>query len=111
MLGTVLLGFAVFTRNFVRASNTATLRAMASDLAVLRIEAAKAEGYAGIDAYAGTQTNVTLDSSSAASPRFTQRTVVRRTATVAADYKTITVTVTHPALAAAVSKSTTVAAF
>lgn len=106
MLGGVLLGFAAFTRNFVRASNGASLRATASDLAVERIEAAKAAtSYAAIDALAGTEAAI------ANAPRYARRTVVRQTRTAQVDYKTITVTVTHPAMAAAVNKTTAIAAF
>ncbi len=107
MLGGVLLGFAAFTRNFVRASNAAALRAAASDYAVERLEAAKATTtYAAIDALAGSETSVP-----AAPPGYARRTVVRQTRTTQVDYKTVTVTVTHPALGTAVSKTTAVAAF
>ena len=107
MLGSVLLGFAVFTRNFVRASNGAALRASASDFAVERIEAAKsATSYAGIDALAGTEPTIAN-----APAGYARRTVVLRTYTIQADYKTVTVTVTHPALGTSVSKTTAIAAF
>lgn len=106
LLGTVLLGFAAFTRDFVRAGTRAGVRSAASDLAVERVEAAKAQtAYAAVDALAGTEAAV------AGSPGFTRRTVVRRTQTAQWDYKTVTATVTHAALAAPVSKTTVVAAF
>lgn len=107
MLAGVLLGFAVFTRNFVRASNAATLRAAASDLAVERVEAAKAAPtYAAVDALAGNETSVAN-----APAGYARRTLVARTVKAQFDYKTITVTVTHPALATSVSKTTAIAAF
>ena len=106
MLGGVLLAFATFTRNFVRASNAASLRAGASDLAVERLEAAQAAtSYAAIDALAGTE--AVLPSA----PGYSRRTVVTQTRTAQVDYKTITVTVTNPALARAVNKTTAIAAF
>ncbi len=106
MIGAVLLGFAVFTRNFVRASNSAALRASASDLAVQRVESAKsATSYAAIDALAGTEPTI------ANAPHFTRRTVVLHTSTSTVDYKTVTVTVTNSALATSVSKTTAIAAF
>ncbi|HEY0777881.1 MAG TPA: prepilin-type N-terminal cleavage/methylation domain-containing protein [Gemmatirosa sp.] len=107
MLGGVLLGFAAFTRNFVRATNGASLRATASDLAVERVEAAKAAtSYAAIDALAGTETTM-----ADAPPGFARRTIILQTKTAAVDYKTVTVVVTHPALATSVSKTTAIAAF
>ena len=106
MLGGVLLGFAVFTRNFARASNTASLRAAASDLAVERLEAVKAATtYAAIDAFAATETVIPT------APGYARRTVVTQTRTAQVDYKTITVSVTHPALAQSVNKTTAIAAF
>ena len=106
MLGGVLLGFAVFTRNFVRASNRATLRATASDCAVERIEAAKAStSYAALDTLAGTEPTITCAAG------YARRTVVLQTRTAQVDYRTITVTVTHQALGTSVSKTTVIAAF
>ena len=107
MLGGVLLGFATFTRDFVRASNAAALRATASDLAVERIEYVKAAtNYAAIDALAGVESTVPN-----APAGYTRRTIVSQTRTAALDYKTITVIVTSPALGPTVSKTTAVAAF
>lgn len=107
MLGGVLLGFAVFTRNFVRASNAAALRAAASDLAVERIEKAKAAtSYAALDTLAVNENSVLSGGTG-----YARRTVVRQTRTAQVDYKTITVSVTHPALRTAVSKTTAIAAF
>ena len=107
LLGAVLLGFANFTRRFVRASNAATLRATASDLAVARLEAAKANTtYAALDTLAGTEVTV-----AGAPAGFARRTVVRQTRTAQFDYKTITVTVTNAALATTVNKTTAIAAF
>lgn len=106
MLGGVLLGFAMFTRNFVRASNAAALRAAASDCAVERLEAAKAATtYAALDTLAGTEPTVR------GAVGCSRRTVVRQTRTAQVDYKTVTVTVTGPALGTTVSKTTAIAAF
>ncbi len=106
MLGGVLLGFAAFTRNFVRASNAAALRAAASDCAVERIEAAKAATtYAGLDTLTGNEPVARCTGG------YARRTVVRQTRTAQLDYKTVTVTVTHPALGTTVSKTTAIAAF
>lgn len=106
MLGGVLLGFGVFTRNFVRASNVAALRATASDCAVERIEAAKAStSYASLDTLAGSEPTLTC------AVGYARRTAVRQTRTAQLDYKTITVTVTNRALGTSVSKTTAVAAF
>lgn len=106
MLGGVLLGFAAFTRNFVRASNAAALRAGASDCAVERIEAAKAATtYATLDTLTG------FEPVARCTGGYARRTIVRQTRTAAVDYKTVTVTVTHPALGTTVSKTTAVAAF
>ncbi len=110
LLGGVLLAFAGFTRNFVRASNGVALRAAASDLAVERLEAAKAAtSYAAIDALAGTE--ATVPNTTPGYSGYARRTVVTQTRTAQVDYKTITVTVTHPALAASVNKTTAIAAF
>ena len=106
MLGGVLLGFAAFTRNFLRASNIAALRAMASDCAVERSEAAKAStSYAALDTLAGIEPTITC------AVGYARRTAVRQTRTAQLDYKTITVTVTTRALGTSVSKTTAIAAF
>lgn len=109
LLGGVLLGFATFTRNFVRAGTRAGTRSTASDLAVERVEQAKAlTSYGAIDALAGTESPITAP---VAAPGYTRRTVVRRTQTAQGDYKTVTVVVTHAALAGPVSKTTIIAAY
>ena len=106
MLGGVLLGFAAFTRNFVRASNVAALRATASDCAVERIEAAKAStSYAALNALGGYEPTI------ACAAGYARRTAVQQTRTPQVDYKTITVTVTNTALRTSVSKTTAIAAF
>lgn len=110
LLGGVLLGFAAFTRTFVRASNGAVLRSTAIDLAVAQIEAAKTQGtYAGVGGLAGTEPAVPDPSN----PQivFARRTIVVRDSTVRWDYRTVTVVVTHPALTTAVRKTTVIAAF
>lgn len=109
LLGGVLLGFAAFTRNFVRAGTRAGLQSAASDCAVQRVEDAKAlTSYAAVDALAGTESGTPCGSDR---PGFGRRTAVRRTQTAQGDYKTVTVTVTHAALAAPVSKTTIIAAY
>jgi hypothetical protein len=111
LLGGVLLGFAAFTRNFVRAGTRADVRSVASDCAVDRVEDAKAvTTYAGVDALAGTEAAAALPCR-APNAGYARRTAVRRTQTAQGDHKTVTVTVTHAALAAPVSKTTIIAAF
>lgn len=106
LLGGVLLGFANFSRDVVRAGARAATRSAASDLAVDRVEAAKAlTTYAALDGLAGTENPV------AGAPGFVRRTAVRRTQTAQWDYRTVTATVTHPALPAPVSKTTIIAAY
>lgn len=108
LLGGVLLSFAEFTRRFVRAGSAASIRSTASDVAVDRIEVAKSlTSYAGIDSLVRTET-ITPQ---VGGPTFTRRTAVRRTAGLQGDYRTVTVTVTHPTLPAPVKKTTIIAAF
>jgi prepilin-type N-terminal cleavage/methylation domain-containing protein len=101
-----LLGMGAFMARF--SHNTATTAAMslASDLAVARIETVKGAGdYAALEAdYEGTAT-------SAEHPSYAIATDIIRTESDTADYTTVTVAVTAPALDRAVRKTTIISAF
>lgn len=106
ILATATLAFAAFGERFARASNAAALRSTASDLAVERLELIRSHtDYATLDGYAGTEATI------AGAPGFARRTAVRRTLTPTADYRTVTVTVSHAALPTPVAKTTAIAAY
>jgi Tfp pilus assembly protein PilV len=105
LLGGTLLGFGEFGRRFGHVNGTSTVLSQAVDLAAARVERVKFERtYATIDTCATAVQSVPGSS-------FSIRTQIARTNTVQTDYKTITVTVTHARLAAAVVKTTAIAAF
>ena len=105
ILGGTLLGFAEFGRRFARGNGLAMVQNQAVDLAVSRVERVKLERtYASIDTCVTATQPVTGTS-------FQIRTQVARTNLATTDYKTVTVTVTHPRLSAAVVKTSAIAAF
>ncbi len=110
ILTTVLLGMATFAVNFTRSVARADVRTVAVNLASQRIsEVRSSPNYSGMETnYNGTEATI---------PGFTgyaRRTIIVRTGgpkpTFTNDYKTITVEVTAPGLAAPVAKTVIVAA-
>jgi Tfp pilus assembly protein PilV len=105
-----LLGMAEFGRRFAHANGIATLQHTATDLSSRRVEWVKAQPtYAAIDSCAATENNPIDDAVTYS--RFRRVTTITRTNTAQMDYKTITVTITHPQLPAPVTKTTAIAAF
>ena len=107
ILGGTLAGLGEFGRRFSHANGNTTLSSQATDLAVSRVERVKFErNYTTIDTCAtGVQT------APAPFTNFKIQTQVARTNTAVTDYKVVTVTVTHPKLATAVTKTTAIASF
>lgn len=107
ILSTALLGMGTFVTKFARSTSDGTTASVAADLVVDRLEQVKAyTSYAGLEGrYSGTESSI------AGYPQYVRVTTVARTNTAGADYKTITVKVTHPSLRQSVQKSTVIAAF
>jgi Tfp pilus assembly protein PilV len=106
ILGTTLLGMAEYSRRYARANANSSMRNNALDLASGRVERVKAErNYISMDSMAVTETGI------AGYPSYTRVTAILRTLTAQYDYKTVTVTVTHPAMPGSVKKTTAVARF
>jgi len=111
----VMLALSRFGQAFTRATRDASTLGIASDLAVARIEAIRAYPYYdSLANFVGTETSANGYPSMAGFDGFTRQTTVasRQTlsgARVIAEYATITVTVTAPTLASAVTKSVDIA--
>jgi prepilin-type N-terminal cleavage/methylation domain-containing protein len=106
-----LLGMAVFVRNFTRTTTDTTVRTLANDLVNARIEQIK-----GWRVYSTLATTYGGTTETWASPNpyvgFTRKTYAVRTNTAnAADYTTITVTVTGRNLSTTAKTTTVIAAF
>ncbi len=101
-----MIGLAEFGRRFTKANTRSSLATRATDAAVDQLERVKSErNYATVDSYAGSVALTGIYQG------FTQVTQVTRTNNASRDYKTVTVTVSHPALTASVKKTTAIAAF
>ncbi|HEU4631937.1 MAG TPA: prepilin-type N-terminal cleavage/methylation domain-containing protein [Gemmatimonadaceae bacterium] len=107
ILATVLVGLAGYLAQFTRDLNKNALRNTASDIVTNRLEFLKSvTSYAALDDFIETGAAVP------GQPNFRRTTQVVRITNVATDYKRVTVTVTHPALAGeSIRKSTVVARF
>jgi len=101
-----LLGMGKFITSFSHATSDGALSSVASDLVLDRLETIKGStSYAGLDAYAGTESAITGFTG------YTRVTQVTRTLDATEDYKAITVTVSNPGLNTPVKKSTIIAVF
>lgn len=116
ILSGVMLALARFGQAFTRATRDAAILGIASDLATARLEVIKAYPfYDSLAVFAGTESGAAAYPSMAGYQDFSRTTIVsaaRRTtsgALVLMEYKTVTVTVTAPALASTVSKSLDIA--
>lgn len=115
ILAGVMLSLSKFGQAFTRATGDSATFALASDLAMARIEAIKAHGdYATLvstfDDDVETAADATANPSMAGSDGFTRSTQAVRTLTDSTDYVTVTVTVTAPSLKAPLAKTVLVAA-
>jgi len=106
----VLLGLARFAAGFTRSVTTADARTVAVNLASQRIsEIRSSPNYGALEAtYNGTEANI------AGFPHYTRQTTIVHTGgarpTFVNDYKTVTVSVTAPGIAAPIQKTVVVAA-
>jgi len=106
ILAGALLSMAEYGRRYSRGNANSMLLNQATDLAVARIERVKAErSYTSMDSLAITETGIP------GYARFVRQAQRLRTNTVTTDYKTWTVTVTHPQLTTPVTKTTAIARF
>ena len=106
ILGTSLIGMAEYGRRYARANANSSMLNNALDLASARVERVKAErNYTSMDTLAGTENSI------AGYTSYKRVTTILRTLNTQYDYKTVTITVTHPSMAKAVKKTTAVAQF
>ena len=102
ILGTALIGMAEHGRRYARSNANSMLLNNALDMASGQVERVKAErNYITMNLLAGSKT----------SGSYTIVTAITQTVSSAHDYKTVTVTVTHPAMAKPVKKTTAIARF
>jgi Tfp pilus assembly protein PilV len=102
ILGTALLGMAEHSRRYAKSNANSMMLNIALDHASGQVERVKAQrNYAGMNLMAGTTS----------SGSYTIVTAITQTVSSAHDYKTVTVTVTHPAMPKPVKKTTAVARF
>jgi Tfp pilus assembly protein PilV len=111
ILAGTLLSLASFIGRFTRATADAQLRTVAEQLATERLERARWSGtYAGVDSFARVESAGSIQGY----PGFARRTWVRRTGGATGDtldFKTVTVSVTNPAMPTPVKKTTIIAVF
>ncbi|GMV11286.1 MAG TPA: prepilin-type N-terminal cleavage/methylation domain-containing protein [Gemmatimonadaceae bacterium] len=106
ILGTSLLGMGEYGRRFARGNANASMLNNALDLASARVERVKSErNYTSMD------TLITTESAIPGYPKYQRVTAISQTKNAQYDYKTVTVTVTHPAMANPVRKTTAIARF
>lgn len=106
ILGTSLIGMAEYGRRFAKTNGNAMTQNSAMDIATARVEEVKSQrNYAALDTMAGAH------SVSHNGLTYVRTTTIVRTNTAQVDYKTITVSVVRPAMAAAVKKTTAIAFF
>lgn len=106
ILATSLIGMAEYGRRYARTNANSMLLNNALDLASARVERVKAErNYKSMDTLATTETAISGYS------LYERVTTIARTQTSQYDFKTVTVTVTHPSMPTAVKKTTAVARF
>ena len=101
-----LLGMGRFITGFTHSAADGAMNSTASDLVLDRLEMIKASSpYSTIPTYATTESTIP------GFPKYVRVTQVLRTNSAQADYTTVTVTVSHPALHVPVKKSTVISAF
>jgi Tfp pilus assembly protein PilV len=106
ILGTTLIGMAEYGRRYARTNANSTMLNNALDLASARVERVKAErNYTSMDTLATTETSI------AGYPNYQRVTAIVQTLNAQYAYKTVTVTVTHPAMPTPVKKTTAIARF
>jgi Tfp pilus assembly protein PilV len=106
ILAVSLIGMAEYGRRLSRTNANASLLNRSLDLAQQRVERVKAErNYTSMDTLAVTETVIPLY------PSFRRVTTITRTNNSQVDYKTVTVTITHPSMPTAVKKTTAIARF
>lgn len=106
ILGTTLIGMAEYGRRYARSNANASMLNNALDLASGRVERVKAErNYTSMDTLAGTETSI------AGYTNYKRVTTIVQTLSSQYNYKTVTVTVSHPSMRTAVKKTTAVARF
>ena len=104
ILGTSLIGMAEYGRRFARTNANSAMLNNALDLASARVERVKAErNYMSMDTLARTETVIS------GYPTTTRVTAIARTLSAQYAYKTVTVTVTLPAMSNPVKKTTAIA--
>lgn len=106
ILGTSLIGMAEYGRRYARSNANSTMLNNSLDLASARVERVKAErNYTSMDTLAATETNISGYAG------YRRVTAIVQTLNAQYAYKTVTVTVTHPAMALPVKKTTAIARF
>jgi Tfp pilus assembly protein PilV len=106
ILGTSLIGMAEYGRRYARSNANSTMLNNALDLASARVERVKAErNYVSMDTMAVTETAI------AGYTNYKRVTAIVQTLNAQYNYKTVTVTVTHPAMPTPVKKTTAIARF
>lgn len=106
ILGTTLIGMAEYGRRYARTNANSTMLNTALDLASARLERVKAErNYTSMDTLATTENSI------AGYPNYKRVTAIVQTLSAQHNYKTVTVTVTHPAMPAPVKKTSAIARF
>ena len=104
--GTSLIGMAEYGRRFARTNANSAMLNNALDLASARVERVKAErNYTSMDTLARTETAIV------GYTNYKRVTVIAQTLSAQYAYKTVTVTVTHPAMPNSVKKTTAIARF
>lgn len=106
ILGTALIGMAEYGRQYARKNANSAMLNNALDLASARVERVKAErNYASMDTLAITESTIP------GYPGYTRQTQIVQTLSAQYNYKTVTVTVTNPAMPTPVKKTTAIARF
>ncbi|MCC6931264.1 MAG: prepilin-type N-terminal cleavage/methylation domain-containing protein [Gemmatimonadaceae bacterium] len=106
ILGTSLIGMAEYGRRYARSNANSMLLNNALDLASARVERVKAErNYTSMDSLATTENTIS------GYPNYRRVTTIVQTLSAQYAYKTVTVTITHPAMPTPVKKTTAIARF
>lgn len=106
ILATSLIGMAEYGRRYARSNANSMLLNNALDLASARVERVKAErNYTSMDTLATTELVIS------GYPNYRRVTSIVQTLSSQYAYKTVTVTITHPAMPTPVKKTTAVARF
>ncbi|HEU4989403.1 MAG: prepilin-type N-terminal cleavage/methylation domain-containing protein [Gemmatimonadota bacterium] len=112
ILGSALLGMALFISGMAHSASESRLLGIANELATDRIEAVKtSDSYSTLSAdYAGTESAISGGDYSG----FTRQTIIKQIGGGVSDsvnYKIVTVIVTNPAISDTVRKTTVIASF